>query len=203
MMITIKTFRILALIIAVLFSGTIFTSAKALAAPKGIDPKEVGQLLYNFNILAVPHDLSVSDTGLCPNSGHRIFFPFVESGQVGTILWRIDPLQQQKIAITDCDGTDGAAEIQVSGPVKFFVFVRLVGPMRSALQIICTDNNLLNGDLCLLDNPITLRRTESKSFTKVMGDLLADDLEGVTWDLDSITGFRHLQVRIYQATVQQ
>ena len=115
MMITIKTFRILALITAVLFTGTIFTSANALAAPKGIDPKEVGQLLYNFNILAVPHDVSVSDTRLCPNSGHRIFFPFVESGQVGTILWKINPLEQQKIAIIDCDGTDGTAEIDLNG----------------------------------------------------------------------------------------
>lgn len=203
MMTTIKTFRISALITAVLFAGTIFTSANVLAAPKGINPNEVGQLLYNFNILAVPHDVSVSDTGDCPNSGHRIFFPFVESGQVGTILWRIDPLQQQKIAITDCDGTDGTAEIDLNGIGKFFVFVRLVGPMRSALQLQCIDDAANLDTLCLLDpNPITLRRTESKSFTKVMGDLLANDLEGVTWDLDSVTGFRHLQVRIYQATVQ-
>src|SRR5215510_5417077 len=176
-MITMKTFRISAFLTAVLSAGTIFTSANVLAAPKGIDPNEVGQLLYNFNILAVPHDASPIDTGDCPNSGHRIFFPFVESGQVGTILWRIDPTLNQKITITDCDGTDGAAEIDLNGIGKFFVFVRLVGPMRSALQLECIDD-LLNETLCLLDpNPITLRRTESKSFTKVMGDLLADDQE--------------------------
>jgi hypothetical protein len=72
--------------------------------------------------------------------------------------------------------------------------------MRSALQLTCIDDAAHLDTLCLLDpNPITLRRTESKSFTKVMGDLLANDLEGVTWELNSITGFRHLQVRIYQA----
>jgi hypothetical protein len=53
--------------------------------------------------------------------------------------------------------------------------------MRSALQLQCIDDAANLDTLCLLDpNPITLRRTESKSFTKVMGDLLANDLEGVT-----------------------
>lgn len=197
MMTTIKTFRISALITAVLFAGTIFTSANALAAPKGIDPNEVGQLLYNFNVIAVPHDWAVSDTE-CPNSGHRIFFTRVDSGRLGTILWTVDPNQPQKIEITDCDGTDSEADIQVNGAGRFYVFVRLLGPSRSSLSLLCEDTDLLNEALCLVGN-VTLNRATSKDFVKIMADLLADDLEQVTWTLDSITGFRHLQVRIYQA----
>jgi len=46
---------------------------------------------------------------------------------------------------------------------------------------------------------VSLNRTNSKDFVKIMADLFADNVEGVTWTLDNSTGFRIMQVRIYQA----
>lgn len=198
MMTPVKTFRTLEVFGAVLLAAVMFTSVNALAAPKGIDPADVGKLLYNFNVIAVPNDW-VADDNLCPNSGHRIFFRRVDSGSVGTILWTVDPTQQQRIEIVDCDGTtDHEADIQVNGAGRFYVFVRLLGPLHSSLDVTCLDD-ALNASLCLPLGTLHLNRNNSKDFVKIMHDLLADNLEQVTWTLDNSTGFRILQVRIYQA----
>jgi len=198
MMTTVKTSRILALITAVLVACIIFTSGKVVAAPKGIDPAEVGQLLYNFNVIAIPNEW-VTDDSTCSNSGHRIFFRRVDSGSLGTILWTVDPTQPQRIEIVDCDGTtDHDAAMQVNGAGRFYVFVRLLGPLHSSLDVTCVDD-LLNENLCLPIGTVSLNRTTSKDFVKIMADLLADDLEQVTWELDNSIGFRIMQVRIYQA----
>ena len=198
MMTAVKTFRSVKFLTAVLLAGMIFTTGKALAAPKGIDPADVGKLLYNFNIIAVPNEW-VADDSTCPNSGHRMFFRRVASGFLGTILWTVDPTQSQRIEITDCDGTtDHETDIQVNGAGRFYVFARLLGPLHSSLDITCVDD-LLNENLCLSLGAVSLNRATSKDFVKIMADLFADDLENVTWTLDNSTGFRILQVRIYQA----
>ena len=198
MITTVKTFRTTKFLTAVLLAGMIFTTGKALAAPKGIDPADVGKLLYNFNIIAVPNEW-VADDSTCPNSGHRMFFRRVASGFLGTILWTVDPTQSQSIQITDCDGTtDHETDIQVNGAGRFYVFARLLGPLHSSLDITCLDD-FLNENLCISLGAVNLNRTTSKDFVKIMADLLADDLENVTWTLDNSTGFRILQVRIYQA----
>lgn len=198
MMNPVKMFRTLEVLAAVLFAAIMFTSGNALAAPKGVDPADVGKLLYNFNVIAVPNEW-VADDNLCPNSGHRIFFRRVDSGSLGTVLWTVDPTQQQRIEIVDCDGTtDHAADIQVNGAGRFYVFVRLLGPLHSSLDVTCLDD-LLNENLCLSLGAVHLNRSNSKDFVKIMADLLADNLEQVTWTLDNSTGFRILQVRIYQA----
>ena len=198
MVIAVKTIRTLAFLAAVLVAGIIFTSGKALAAPKGINPAEVGKLLYNFNVIAVPNEW-VADDSACPNSGHRMFFRRVASGSLGTILWTVDPTQSQSIEITDCDGTtDHEADVQVNGAGRFYVFARLLGPLHSSLDLTCADDLLINETLCVVGT-VNLNRATSKDFVKIMADLLADDLENVTWTLDNSTGFRILQVRIYQA----
>jgi len=66
----------------------IFTAGKALAAPKGIDPADVGKLLYNFNVIAVPNEW-VADDSTCPNSGHRMFFRRVASALWGQFFGRL------------------------------------------------------------------------------------------------------------------
>ena len=200
MMTAVKTFRTVKFLTAVLLAGMIFTTGKALAAPKGIDPADVGKLLYNFNVIAVPNEwLGTDNDTLCPNSGHRMFFRRVASGFLGTILWTVDPTQSQRIEITDCDGTfDHETDIQVNGAGRFYVFARLLGPLHSSLDVTCLDD-LLNENLCLSLGAVNLNRTVSKDFMKIMADLFADDLESVTWTLDNSTGFRILQVRIYQA----
>jgi len=198
MITTVKTFRSVKFLTAVLLAGMIFTAGKALAAPKGIDPADVGKLLYNFNIIAVPNEW-VADDSTCPNSGHRMFFRRVASGFLGTILWTVDPTQSQRIEITDCDGTtDHEADVQVNGAGRFYVFARLLGPLHSSLDLTCADDLLTNETLCVVGT-VNLNRATSKDFVKIMADLLADDLENVTWTLDNSTGFRILQVRIYQA----
>ena len=198
MITTVKTFRSVKFLTAVLLAGMIFTAGKALAAPKGIDPADVGKLLYNFNVIAVPNEW-VADDSTCPNSGHRMFFRRVASGSLGTILWTVDPTQSQSIEITDCDGTtDHETDIQVNGAGRFYVFARLLGPLHSSLDLTCADDLLINETLCVVGT-VNLNRATSKDFVKIMADLLADDLENVTWTLDNSTGFRILQVRIYQA----
>src|SRR5919109_4847971 len=153
MMTAVKAFRIVKILTLVLIAGSIVTGTAALAAPKGIDPAQVGKLLYNFNVIAVPNDW-VADDSTCPNSGHRIFFRYVTSGSLGTILWTVDPAQQQDIEITDCDGTtDHEADIQVNGAGRFYVFARLLGPLHSSLEITCLDD-LLNENLCLYLAPV-------------------------------------------------
>jgi len=198
MMTAVKTFRILEFLTVVLIASTIVTGSTALAAPKGIDPAEVGKLLYNFNVIAIPNEW-VTDDSTCSNSGHRIFFRRVNSGSLGTILWTVDPTQPQRIEIVDCDGTtDHEADMQVNGAGRFYVFVRLLGPLHSSVDVTCLDD-LLNENLCLPIGTVSLNRATSKDFVKIMADLLADDLEHVTWELDNSTGFRIMQVRIYQA----
>jgi hypothetical protein len=183
---------------ALALAATLFLPAKALALPGGISADEVGKLLYNFNVIAVPNEWVAPDS-LCPNAGHRIFFQYVTSGPVGRILWTVDPLAPQSIRITDCDGTtDDEANVVVNGAGKFIVFVKLLGPLQSSIDLTCIDTDLNLQDLCLVDT-VTLTRTGSKDFVKIMADLLADDLENVTWILDNSTGFRILQVRVYQA----
>jgi hypothetical protein len=136
----------------------------------------VGKLLYNFNVIAVPNEW-VADDSTCPNSGHRMFFRRVASGFLGTILWTVDPTQSQSIEITDCDGTtDHETDIQVNGAGRFYVFARLLGPLHSSLDVTCLDD-LLNENLCLSLGAVSLNRTNSKDFVKIMADLFADDLE--------------------------
>jgi len=194
----IRPFRTLQFLTAVLVAAAMFTSSHALAAPKGIDPAQVGKLLFNFNIHAVPNEW-VADDSTCPNSGHRIFFTDATSGSIGTILWTVDPAQSQIISILDCDGTtDHEADIQLNGAGKFYVFARLFGPLRSSVNLSCADTDLLNEALCLIGT-VSLNRTNSKDVVKIMDDLFADNVEGVTWTQDNSTGFRIMQVRIYQA----
>jgi hypothetical protein len=197
-MIKVRPFRSLHYLTAFLVASVMFTSGNAFAAPKGIDPAQVGQLLFNFNIIAVPNEW-VADDSTCPNSGHRIFFRDATSGTLGTILWTVDPTQSQSISITDCDGTtDHEADIQLNGAGRFYVFARLLGPLSSSVDLTCADTDLLNDALCLVGT-VNLNRTNSKDFVKIMADLLADNLENVTWTLDNSTGFRIMQVKVYQA----
>jgi hypothetical protein len=58
---------------------------------------------------------------------------------------------------------------------------------------------LVNETLCLPLDTVHLNRNNSKDFVKIMAYLFADSLEQVTWTLDNSSGFRILQVRIYQA----
>jgi len=56
---------------------------------------------------------------------------------------------------------------------------RILGPLPSSVNLSCADTDLLNEDLCLIDT-VSLNRTSSKEFVKVMADLFEDNVEGVT-----------------------
>ena len=150
--------------------------------------EELGRLLFKFNILAQPDE--ASNTVNCDNNGRRIFFK-EGTGPLGTIQWDWDTVSEW--TITDCDGTNGTAAID--GPdVLFAVFVRLHGPLSSSLSILCNEDADIDiaEDLCLVG---TVKRHKHTRFTQ---NLVADGLEGVTWTLDSATGYRNVDVRVYE-----
>ncbi len=161
------------------------------------DP-DVGKLLYNFNLVAVPQDDWVTDDAVCTNSGHRIFFERVPSGPLGTILWTLD-LAASGFRITDCDATsDKEANILVDEEVEFWVMIRVLGAKTDSLDLTCTDViDVGVDDLCIL-NGVKITYHKDKAFTKVMFNVFDDGLEQVLWTLETQTGFRIANVRIYE-----
>lgn len=91
---------------------------------------------------------------------------------------------------------DDDANIVVNKLLKLWVFVRLVGPANSALDLTCTE--LLDegaDDLCLIDK-VTIHK--GSSFTKIMRNIVDNALENVTWTLDNSINAKILQVWIYE-----
>jgi hypothetical protein len=180
-------------VLAELLGGT------ASANPPGDarDP-DAGKLLYNFNIVAVPQGDWVTDDAVCTNSAHRIFFERVSSGPLGTITWNLDPVANG-FRITDCDATaDKEADLLVDEEVEFWVMIRVQGAVTDSLDLTCTDIiDVGVDDLCIL-NGVKVTYHKDKAFTKVMFNVFDDGFEQVLWTLETSTGFRIAQVRIYE-----
>jgi len=205
MEITMNTRTIIATSLAAVFAVSMILASgtlQAYAAPPGIkgDPT-LGKMLFKFNILATPNgDWSADDT-TCPNSGHRIFFERVATGTIGTIFWTYDPAATG-IKITDCDGTDDLkrAAVTADEKVNFVVTIRVHGKATDSLNLICEEitNNILTPgeDLCIVDGAKFVAK--SNSFTKIGNNIYDDELEEILWTLETSTGFRNAEVRIYE-----
>jgi hypothetical protein len=179
----------------------VLTATSAFAQPKGLkaDP-EVGRKLWSFNVLVKPHGWV--DTGNACN-GARIFFDEEPNGGgvSDTITWVLDPDAPQDFQITDCNGTDGAASVKVDeNQGNVIVAIRLVGPKTSTLRFTC--EVLLNAiltageELCVQDE-FNLDRNH-KAFTKVMKNIVDNELENVLWTFDSTRTWKIFQVRVYE-----
>ena len=100
--------------------------------------------------------------------------------------------------ITDCDGTnDGTGAVLVNESLEVFVVLRVLGKKTDSLRLTCTNVIVSDNqdDLCLIDTE-TLRK--GKVFTKIMTNLFDDELEQVLWTLETSTGFRNANVRVYE-----
>jgi len=173
--------------------GALFATA-AIAAPPGIT--DVGQKIAQFNVISKPGGWDPSLTGNACN-GSRIFFAQDRTGgsrsTMGQITWNLDPTVQG-VTITDCNGTDGTATVTADENVNFAVFIRVMGPANSKLNLVCeavVQVQLEN--LCLIDTE-TFRK--GNSFTKVMQNFADNEFEQVLWTLSG--DWKIFQVRLYE-----
>jgi hypothetical protein len=158
------------------------------------DP-DVGKLLYNLNIVAMPQGDPVSDDSTCTN---RIFFERVSSVPLGDISWQLDPAANG-LQITDCDGTaDKEADILVDEEVEFWVMIRVAGAKTDSLDLTCLEILEQDVDDLCLNNGVKVTYHNDKAFTKVMFNVSDNAEEEVEWGLTTSTGFRMAQVRIYE-----
>ena len=193
-----NTKTILAISLAAVFAVTMIFASTALPAqanPPGVTSG--AKLVGTVNVLIHPGEWAADDT-ICPNSGHRIFFNDPGSGLIGKINWFWDPAVSSLI-VTDCNGTgDNLGEVRVPDSGKATVYAKLLGPKSSELDVICTEIVDIGNDenLCAIAN---IRLTRNGSFERIASNLLADGLEGVTFDLVKVDGkvFKHLQLRAY------
>jgi hypothetical protein len=169
-------------------------AGNASADPPGIE--DVGKMLYKFNVLAVPQGDWSEDDAVCNNSGRRVFFQRTNSGPIGTITWQLDPAASG-FTLTDCDGTlDKTATVLADEELEFYVFVRVHGAATDTLDLRCEDVIDVGVDnLCLID---TVRLSKGKSLTKIMWNIFDNGYEEVLWTLETTTGFRNAEVRIYE-----
>jgi hypothetical protein len=189
---------ILAVSLAAVFAVSMIfasTSLPSYAAPPGVTPG--AKLIGTVNVLIHPGEWVADDT-TCPNNGNRIFFGDDGTGRIGTIKYWWDP-SVNGLKVTDCDGTtDKIGEIKVPDRGKSAVYLKLLGPKSSELDVFCAEIVDINDDenLCLLNE---VRLSRSGTFTKIAENALADGLEGVTFDLVKVDGkvFKHLQLRAY------
>src|SRR5918994_2244502 len=120
---------------------------------------------YTLNIIGVPKDKSSNFTG---GSGHRIFVDLGKSGEAANT--RIN-LTEGEFAVTDANGTDGAAGFQLPNPdsdldgtTSYSVYVRALGkPDRIATTQSCYED--ATGSWCAVQfaggvEPITIQRSK-------------------------------------------
>jgi hypothetical protein len=174
------------------FVGLVFASTNAFAAPKGV--VNLGQKLTQFNVIAKPGGWDPSAGNSC--NGSRIFFAEDNGGAndtLGTITWNLDPTVSG-FQITDCNGTDGTATVTADENVNFAVVIRVLGPVSSSLNLVCTVVvQSANDNLCMIASG-TFKK--GNSFTKVMMNVADNEFEQVLWSLSG--DWKIFQVRLYQ-----
>jgi hypothetical protein len=151
---------------------------------------------YTLNIIGVPKDKSPDFTG---GNGHRIF---VDLGKTGELANTRINLIEGDFAVTDANGTDGAAGFRLPNPdpdldgtTSYSVYVRALGkPGGKATMQSCYED--ATGIWCAANfvggvEPITLQRTKGgvAKFVNVSKDLLFVDF-CMAWDagLDGVLG---------------
>jgi hypothetical protein len=183
---TAKMIRITATFFATLFATALF------ANPPGI--VDVGQKLFQFNVIAKPGGWDPQAGNAC--NGSRIFFAQDNGGNgntMGTIKWVVDP-NVHGFELTDCNGTDGQATVTADETVNFAVFIRVMGPANTNLDLACEMLTTLNTEnLCLIT---TASFKKGNSFSKVMQNIANDEYAEVLWTLSG--DWKIFQVRLYE-----
>ncbi|MGI9534834.1 MAG: hypothetical protein ACR2NW_07770 [Thermodesulfobacteriota bacterium] len=159
-------------------AGSVDTSAK----PPGLRDSCIGKKIDNFNVLLRPNAWEEGGNGC---NGSRIFFDN-SGGPVGSITWLFDPTAHG-VSITDCDGTDGSAEVVVDEGQNLIVAIRVVGPATSNLDLVCTviQNDTVTGneDLCIVDGVRNIQK--GNNFTKITKNIADGEFEEVLYTIDN------------------
>jgi hypothetical protein len=193
-----NTKTIFATLLAAVFAvSMIFATGtiQAFAAPPGVT--QGAKLIGTVNVLVHSGEWTADDV-VCPNNGNRIFAADTDSGLIARINYYWDPTATSH-KVTDCDATtDRVGEIRVPDKGKSSVYLKLLGPKSSELDVFCAEIVDINDDenLCLLSD---IRLNRSGQFVKIAENAIADGLEGVAFDLVKVDGveFKHLQIRSY------
>ncbi len=164
------------------------------ANPPGARDSDVGKMLYKFNVIAVPQSDWVVPDSECTNNGHRIFFERGNGSTLGTIEWQLWPGLSPDFQIADCDAThDGWATILANESQRFYVFVRVLGPSGTSLDLSCVEViDAGTDDLCL----ISTENLQKGAMTKIMENVVDNQYENVLWYLSG--SWRIFEVRIYE-----
>lgn len=171
--------------------GAIFTT-NSIAAPPGV--VNLGQKLDQFNVIAKPGGWDPTVGNNC--NGSRIFFAEGSGGPhntLGTITWNLDPTVPG-FQITDCNGTDGTATVTANESVNFAVVIKVMGPVTSSLNLVCTVvTQSLSDNLCMIGSG-TFKK--GSSFTRVLTNIADGTFEQVLWSLSG--DWKIFQVRLYE-----
>ena len=166
-------------------------ATNSLAAPPGV--VNLGQKLDQFNVIAKPGGWDPTAGNFC--NGARIFFAEGSGGAhntLGTITWNLDPTVQG-FQITDCNGTDGTATVTANEGVNFAVVIRVMGPLTSTLNLVCTVvTQSASDNLCMIGSG-TFKK--GNSFTRVLTNVADGTLEQVLWSFSG--DWKIFQVRLY------
>ena len=149
---------------------------------------------YNLNIIGVPKGMNANFDG---GNGARIFV-----SRTGSTQFYVHG--GDSYAILDHDGTDGVVGTSRLDPGIIFpydttsdtwkvqIWVRLVGPKDSSIH---WTSKYWDGAEWVLFGEFTLDK--SSKFSLKTGQLLMDGYQDILWQLDPVTKFRNLQMRIY------
>ena len=178
----------MALVIAV----ALIAAGPGAANAPGITGADLGKKIANFNIILHPH--AWDDLGNSCN-GSRIFFAMDQAPW--EITWNFDPLVNG-FDIVDCNGTsDGNALIEQDAGVPAAIFLRVLGPVSSSLQLTCLQLvfTTANQAECLIS---TENFSHSKTFTRVTQHVADTEFSQVLWTLQPSTNFKIAQVDVYE-----
>ncbi len=147
---------------------------------------------YNLNLIGVPNAKNANFDG---GNGSRIFV-----SRTGSTQFYVQG--GGSYAILDHDGTDGVVGTSRTDPGIIFpyvdgewqvqIWVRLVGPIDSSIH---WTSKYWDGYTWVLFGEFTLGK--SSKFSLKTGQLLMDGYQDILWQLDPVTKFRILQMRIY------
>ena len=164
---------------------------------EGARPADVPQdcrLVYSFNLIGKPADQAYD--GNC-GSGHRIFVNRDENHAHILVSDHDDGWH-----VEDCNATDGhQGELHTDGLGIYDVYVRILGPEGGHLRI-CADQADVHDHLCALGT-IDLTRGPGRSRFTLHPDSIFDaELEDIIWSVETNSGFRIAQFRVYECTPQ-
>ena len=172
--------------------GMLFATSAFADPPKGV--VNVGRKLAQFNVIAKPGAWDPTVGNFC--NGARIFFAQDNGGAndtLGRITWNLDPTVTGT-QITDCNGTDGFATVTADESVNFAMFLRVMGPVTSQLNFVCTVVvQSLNDNLCMITSD-TFKK--GNSFARIGTNIADEAFAQVLWDFSG--DWKVFQVRLYE-----